>query len=314
MSGNGVKRRRRTATSADPVPHQGTARAPLRADGACTCCGGRSRSRLFAKRGRDFVRCRSCGLVCVDPLPSAAELAAHYERSYREGGYEVFSNATEIRRTIANDRLSLVRAVARGERWLDVGCAGGEFVEAARAAGFIAEGIDLSRQAVTRARARGLAVHHARFEDFAPEQTYDTVTAFDLIEHTLEPRAFLRQIHRWLAPRGALVLTLPDVGSIYPRLVMQRHWFYYAPEEHLFYFNRRTITRLLGEEGFRVERINRAYKRLSPSYAAESLSLFNRTLGGIARRIARALPRRLAERRFSLYLGEMWVEAVKEGE
>jgi 2-polyprenyl-3-methyl-5-hydroxy-6-metoxy-1,4-benzoquinol methylase len=288
------------------------AREPARLDGACVCCGGRSHSRLFAKGGRDFVRCRFCGLVCVDPLPSPEELAEHYERSYREGGYAVFSNATEVRRMIAHDRLSRARAVARGERWLDVGCAGGEFVEAARGAGFTAEGIDLSSQAVARARARGLAAHHARFEDFAPERAYDTVTAFDLIEHTLEPRAFLHHVHQWLAPRGALVLTLPDVGSIYPRLVMQRHWFYYAPEEHLFYFDRRTIARLLAEEGFRVERIARAYKRLTVSYAAESLSLFNRTLGGIATRIARVLPRRLAEQPFSLYLGEMWVEAVKE--
>jgi hypothetical protein len=93
---------------------------------------------------------------------------------------------------------------------------------------------------------------------------------------------------------------------------MQRHWFYYIPNEHLFYFDRRTITRLLAEEGFRVERIRRVYKRLSLSYSAQALSLFNQKLGRIATSLARALPRRLAERRFPLYLGEMWVEAIKE--
>ena len=39
-------------------------------------------------------------------------------------------------------------------------------------------------------------------------------------------------------------LTLPDVGSIYPRLLMGRRWFYYLPSDHLYYFDRRTITRL----------------------------------------------------------------------
>jgi len=113
-------------------------------------------------------------------------------------------------------------------------------------------------------------------------------------------------------PGGTLALTLPDVGSIYPRLIMQRHWFYYAPNEHLFYFNRHTITRLLNEEGFRVTRIGRSYKRLSLSYSAKSLSIFNRKLGRMVTQLASVLPAWLAERRFPLYLGEMWVDAVKE--
>lgn len=267
---------------------------------------------LFEKGGRDFVRCRSCGLVWLDPLPTPDELDAHYERSYREGGYAMFTNATDIRRGIAADRLARARTSSQGRRWLDVGCAGGDFLDVARDAGLAAEGIDLSSDAVRQARARGLIAHHARFEDFAPERPYETVTAFDLIEHTRDPRLFLRTVNRWLMPRGTLVLTLPDVGSTYPRLIMRRHWFYYAPNEHLFYFNRRTIARLLTEEGFRVTRIGRSYKRLSLSYSAKSLSFFNRKLGHLVTHLAGALPERLAERRFPLYLGEMWVDAVKE--
>ena len=278
---------------------------------ACVLCGREGCSRLFSKGGREFIRCRGCGLVTVSPLPTPEELSCHYERSYRERGYAVFADARDIRRGIAEYRLALVRPFARGEGWLDVGCAAGEFVEAVQRAGFAAEGLDLSAEAVARARERGLRVHHSRVEDFVPEQLYDTVTAFDLIEHTLDPRAFVRSVYGWLAPEGRFVLTLPDVSSVYPRLLMRRHWFYYAPDEHLFYFNPRTITRLLEEEGFAVERIARTYKPLSAAYAASTLSLFNRTLGGIATFAAAALPRRLAEHRFKLYLGEMLVRAAR---
>jgi 2-polyprenyl-3-methyl-5-hydroxy-6-metoxy-1,4-benzoquinol methylase len=311
MSPNRVREEHGMAAPAGTGAREGESAHGMQG-GGCVGCGSRSRAVLFEKGGRDFVRCRSCGLVWLDPLPTPEELDAHYERSYREGGYSMFAAATDIRRGIADDRLARARTLSQGTRWLDVGCAGGDFLDAARDAGLAAEGIDLSSEAVRRARARGLTAHHARFEDFAPERPYETVTAFDLIEHTRDPRAFLRTVNRWLMPRGTLVLTLPDVGSIYPRLIMRRHWFYYAPNEHLFYFNRRTITRLLTEEGFRVTRIGRSYKRLTLSYSAKSLSIFNRTLGSIATRLAAALPEWLAERRFPLYLGEMWVEAVKE--
>jgi 2-polyprenyl-3-methyl-5-hydroxy-6-metoxy-1,4-benzoquinol methylase len=250
--------------------------------------------------------------VRVDPLPSAAELAEHYERSYGEGGYAVFSSATEIRRAIARERLTRVMRSARGSRWLDVGCAGGEFLEAARGAGLAIEGIDLSRRAVASARERGLDAHCTRVEDFRPDRPYDTVTAFDVIEHSLDPRGFVRSVASWLAPHGRLVLALPDAGSVYPRLLMGRHWFYYTPREHLYYFDRRTIGRLLREGGFRVTRLGRSTKPLSLAYSAASLGLFNRRLGAIAAGLARAVPRPLSERRVPLYLGEMWVESAKE--
>ncbi len=272
---------------------------------------GRERGHLFAKGGRDFVNCKSCGLVWVDPLPTPAELASHYERSYHEGGYSMFADAADIRRGIAEYRLEVVQPFARPGRWLDVGCSGGQFIEAAQNAGIEAEGLDLSEEAVARARELGLTAHHASVEDFAPERPFETVTAFDVIEHSRDPRAFVQSCRGWLVSRGTLVLTLPDVGSIYPRLLMRRHWFYYAPNEHLFYFNMRTITRLLSEEGFAVEQVSRTYKPLTLRYSAESLSLFNKKLGQLAKRVVAGLPRSLSARSWKLYIGEMLVRATR---
>jgi len=280
---------------------------------SCALCGGRPSSPLFSKGGRDFLECAACGLVWVDPQPTRAELDHHYESSYRDGGYSMFSDAEEIRRGIAEYRLDAIRGFARVGRWLDVGCSGGEFLEAAKRAGIQAEGLDLSEEAVLRACARGLTAHHSRVEDFAPERHYDTVTGFDVIEHTVDPRAFVRRCREWLVPDGSFVLTLPDVDSIYPRLLMRRHWFYYAPNEHLFYFNSQTITRLLDQEGFAVERVSRTCKPLTLSYGVQSLSLFNKTLGKLATRMVSALPRRLASRTWTLYVGEMMVRARRTG-
>jgi len=252
--------------------------------------------------------------VWVEPLPSEQELAAHYQRSYQEGGYALFSAAEPIRRGIARYRLEKLRSLLPAGRWLDVGCSAGEFVEAALQEGVQAEGLDLAEEALARARQRGLRVHGSGVEGFAPEQPYDAVTAFDMLEHARNPRATLGHFRDWLRPGGKLVLTVPDVGSFYPRWLMRRHWFYYAPDEHLFYFDRHTLARLLEVEGFQVERLARAYKPLTVEYAARMLRHFNAALGGVAEVLVRPLPRALRTRSVPLFVGELLAVARRPEE
>lgn len=279
--------------------------------GRCMLCGGGGPRVRFVKGGRRFLECRGCGLVWVDPMPEAAAVPDFYDDSYRDGRYATYAGAPEIRAGIAEHRLSAVRPLAREGRWLDVGCSTGAFLEAARRAGIEAEGIDVSAEAVAQARAAGLPARQARVEELEPEKPYGTITAFDVIEHLLDPRAFLARLRGWLVPQGVLALTLPDVASAYPRWLMRSRWFYYNPEEHLHYFSPDTISRLLSEEGFRVLHVGRAYKPISPRYAAAALALFNPLLGRLAHGAVALLPRSLAGRPVKLFLGEMLVVAER---
>jgi 2-polyprenyl-3-methyl-5-hydroxy-6-metoxy-1,4-benzoquinol methylase len=280
----------------------------MRRAAACLLCRGTRARVLFRKGGRDFVRCAACGLVWLDPMPTAAEIGAYYEQSYRDGIYGPYAAAETIRRWIAEHRLAAIRPHARAGRWLDVGAATGHFVETAARVGMAAEGCELSTSAVASARARGLTMHHTAIEDFTPAAPYDTITAFDVLEHLREPRAFLDRLRSWLVPGGTLALTLPDVSSIYPRL-MRRHWFYYAPSDHLHYFDPRTITRLLAEHGFAEARVTRAYKPLTLAYIALQLEQLTPALGRVAGVLVRAVPRALRERPVHCYIGEMMVIA-----
>jgi SAM-dependent methyltransferase len=280
----------------------------MRAAGACLLCGGTRTRVLFYKGGKDFLRCDACGLVWVNPMPTAAEVDAYYQQSYRDGIYEPYAAADTIRRLIAEHRLAAVRPHARPGRWLDVGAATGHFVEVAVVAGIEAEGCELSGSAVERARARGLTMHQSAVENFAPAVPYDTITAFDVLEHLRDPRAFLERLRSWLVPGGTLALTLPDVSSIYPRL-MRKHWFYYAPSDHLHYFDPRTISRLLAEHGFGRTRVTRAYKPLTLGYIALQLEQFTPALGRLANLLVRVIPGSLRGRPLRCYIGEMMVIA-----
>ena len=98
----------------------------------------------------------------------------------------------------------------RKPRILDVGCGTGANLQ--MLAGFgVAEGVDVSDEALEFCRARGLskvkqgAAEALPFED----ASFDLVTGLDVVEHLDDDVAGLREMHRVLRPRGRALLFVP---------------------------------------------------------------------------------------------------------
>jgi 2-polyprenyl-3-methyl-5-hydroxy-6-metoxy-1,4-benzoquinol methylase len=224
--------------------------------------------------------------------------------------YKAFLEADEIKWLTANQRLKRLLPKARPGRWLDVGCSSGWFVEAARGAGIEAEGIDLSATAVEAARRRGLPVFCSTIEDFVPGHLYDTVTAFDVLEHVLDPYGFLHSVRRMLAPGGVVCLGVPNQGGLIAKL-MGRRWYFYIPEEHLHYFNASTMRKLLERARFRVEHCGRAYKTLTYQYSLIQFQDYNPLIYSVLNAVAKAVPERWLRMPVELAIGEMLVTAAR---
>lgn len=274
----------------------------------CALCGGRSWRRLFHKQGWDFARCTGCSLVRLDPLPSEALLAEVYERSYRDGLYAMFAEADDVRSATARARVAAIAPLAPAGPWLDVGCSTGALLAAVAERGVEAEGIELSEVAVERARERGLEVRRASAVDFTPERRYACVTAFDLVEHLVDPNPFLDRVRSWLLPGGRLAITVPDIRSLQAR-VMRRHWYYYAPPVHVNYFDRHTIVRLLARHGLTPVRVAPAPKVLTLDYVLASLAAFNPLVHRGVRFLGRVTPSGLRKRPLRVPVGELLVVA-----
>jgi len=273
---------------------------------SCVLCGGVDRAPRFTKGRWHFVRCRSCGLESLDPLPTVEELAAHYDASYDDGAYAAFAAAADVRDAIASHRLELIRPLAPAGPWLDVGASTGAFVGAAVAAGLDAEGVEMSDVAAAAARRRGLTVHTSAVEAFAPTRRYAVVTAFDVVEHLLDPLPLLARVRGWLAPGGILALAVPDAASWVARL-LGRQWFYYVGPFHVHYFTPATIRRALADSGYPDVAVRPLRKPLTLRYAAEQLESLAPPLAPVARGVMRALP--WLARPIPLPLGEMLVTA-----
>ncbi|TMQ68379.1 MAG: class I SAM-dependent methyltransferase [Candidatus Eisenbacteria bacterium] len=276
----------------------------------CPVCGGADFLKIFRKGGYDFWKCAGCGLERRQPLPSLAELKAWYDDSYARGLYREFAAASRVKRATATRRLGEIRSRCPGDRWLDVGCSTGELVDVLRQRGIDARGIELSGIAVAEACRRGLPVVQSTPEDYRADRAFDVVTCFDLVEHAVDPVRCLEAVHRLLAPGGRIVLTVPNQGSVIRKLMGSR-WYFYIPEEHLHYFNRSTIRRLLARTGFTTERCTRARKPLSYRYALTQLAAYNPRLHRALEAIARALPQPLLDWVVPLDIGEIMVIARK---
>jgi SAM-dependent methyltransferase len=298
----------------EDAPRGDATHEPGAAPRTCRVCGDAPPRRWFEKGGKTFYRCGACGYGWLEPLPTVEDLERHYAWTYSEGPYAVFAAAEEIRALIARDRLrSLMRAL--GGRlpdgpWLDVGASTGAFVAAARGAGREARGIELSENAVRAARERGLQVERARLEEHEPPAPLAVVTAFDTIEHLLDPAALLDRARRWLAPAGVLAMTLPDVASPAARLLGKR-WYFYAPNDHFHYFDRGAIARLLARHGLRVDACAAVTKPLTLGYVSRQIEVFYPPLAA-AGRLLRLLPAALLARPIRIPVGEMLVLARRE--
>lgn len=146
----------------------------------------------------------------------------------------------------------------RAIRLLDVGCSSGYFLGVAQQMGFSAEGVEPGRRAVLTARAAGLTVHEGLLEDVVlPEQNYDAITMFEVIEHVPDALAVTQRCRRLLQPRGVVVIGTGNTQS-WTFKVMKSRWEYLHIDRHgghVSFFNPHSINALAARSGFAVERI-----------------------------------------------------------
>jgi SAM-dependent methyltransferase len=97
-----------------------------------------------------------------------------------------------------------------------VGSGFGFFIAEMKNNGWDAIGVEISQKALDYARnVLGLTIHPGPLEKVGfPDNHFDAVTGFYVIEHLPLPKAFLRECHRILKPGGLLLLRYPHTTPI----------------------------------------------------------------------------------------------------
>jgi len=204
--------------------------------------------------------CPSCG-QWVSACTQARYTASMQEFDVATGTQP--KPGSEARReTLARRRLDLIaRTLGRAPsaiHLLDVGCSNGDFVRSALRLGFDAEGVEPAPAAARTAQEAGLKVRQGLLEEAAfPEQSFDAVTLFEVIEHLREPLALLRECWRVLRPGGVLLIgtgnraswTAQAMGARWDYLDIGRHG------GHISFYSPSSLRLAAERAGFTPDRI-----------------------------------------------------------
>jgi len=249
----------------------------------CDLCGASDPDRVLESPGLDgpLVRCRSCGLYYVGERhsnlafgsDSASETTERIREANRDFANLSLDEERRLARLNARTRLDLIRRYRSKGTLIEVGCARGDFLHAARDH-FNVVGIEPNEE-LAKDAATVAPVYRGLVEDFS-ESGFDVAVSFHVIEHTDSPRRFLEAITARVCPGGIVVIETPNIHSIPFRLLGSR-WRQFIPE-HYFFFDEKTMAKLMEDAGLKVERIQRIGKFASPALILNRLARYFRPL------------------------------------
>ncbi|NBC34941.1 methyltransferase domain-containing protein [Novosphingobium sp. FSY-8] len=213
-----------TDTNGAPSPFSGGEQAvrrgswprhdPLAALGGAKCLacgapawrGGYPHDTRFDGAGYRFFACAGCGAHFINPVPDAATLA----RMYAPDAYHQAFYADDGRANHDTMITHLRAHLTDGARVLDYGCGNGDFLRAALAAGFLAQGAEFGASAADAAAERsGASVFDLMRGDWRDADEWDAIHLGDVIEHMTDPLPTLAGIVARLRPGGVLAAQGP---------------------------------------------------------------------------------------------------------
>jgi 2-polyprenyl-3-methyl-5-hydroxy-6-metoxy-1,4-benzoquinol methylase len=234
----------------------------------CLLCKNDGLKKIYAHApGRALFRCRQCGLVQTFPMPSVSELDAFYQHydvmGEREPYYQKLWGAgaadSPEGMEIKTRFLWAEKICKKFGKTLDVGSGPGLFLKLAKAAGAAAFGCELNARAAKESAATtGVTVFSGDIGTVT-EKDFDVVCLWDVLEHVSDQSNLLASAAQRLKKDGWLFVETPDEAALLDRLVLclagagikfPAATFYGL--HHLVLFRKKTLTRLLEDNGFKV--------------------------------------------------------------
>ncbi|MBI1860005.1 MAG: methyltransferase domain-containing protein [Deltaproteobacteria bacterium] len=239
----------------------------------CPFCGSHSRrnhEKYGPKLRFTYVQCRGCALVYGSPRPK-------YDEEFITAAYSVYDTESHHLQTRGNLNVDEQRLVEKHKitvrqigshlgrigRLLEVGCATGLFLLAARDAGWEVEGIDISPSMVAAAQEFfKLRARCGQYQDVNTTEggRFDAIYCSHVIEHIPNPNEWMEKFRRDLKPNGVLCLNVPNQFSLDRRLkrglkrlnLSRDNWALWRTPDHLYEPHLKPMKYLLAKHGFEL--------------------------------------------------------------
>lgn len=218
------------------------------------------------------VKCSSCGLVFLNPQPTEIELKKYYPSDYGpfQDNFELLkygpflkwfkNNFNQLKRSLLGDRIDKVDLAKKSEKmaYLDFGCGSGTHLQKIKRLNpsWDIYGLDNNDLACVKAQEKGFKIFSGESaNNNLPVDFFDYVYMGQVIEHLNDPKAVLSTISKSMKTNGELILLTPNLDSWAARF-FKSYWFALETPRHLFFFTPGSISLLLEQTGFKVEKID----------------------------------------------------------
>jgi 2-polyprenyl-3-methyl-5-hydroxy-6-metoxy-1,4-benzoquinol methylase len=169
----------------------------------------------YHKQEYKLYHCKGCSLQFWSPLRIIHEFYESEVFAFYEGFH------TGLNAKISYNHLAFFNYLPlRKGRLLDVGCGDGVFLKEAQRIGFEVYGIDFDKKSVETAKSQfGLintfAMSLDEFIAWFPNQRFDIITIFKVLEHQDNPKDFIEKLRKLLKPGGYIAGSVPNRERVF---------------------------------------------------------------------------------------------------
>lgn len=225
----------------------------------CPICQKNHHKLLHTLEKGKLLTCQNCQLVFYTPRPTPEELVDFYDRqSYRQD----YEQSTMSDKNFSINRYKELKQIIKkynselfnksDRTFLDIGCGLGDLLGLAMNDGWQVTGTEISSKAANQATQNlGSQIFTGDILSLdIPENSFDLITIYHVIEHLIDPIPTLEKIRSLLKPEGIAFIETPNIGSLGAR-IRGKEWSHIIPPEHITYFDLKSLKYALHQSGFK---------------------------------------------------------------
>ncbi|NLG03795.1 MAG: class I SAM-dependent methyltransferase [Clostridia bacterium] len=196
----------------------------------------------------EIVRCKQCGFCFANILAKQED----YDRYYSEyNNYTEMTSKKKESDQVIQDVLDIIQCNTNmSSRILDMGSGCGRLLLELRERNYLNLcGIDTTEDNLVVLRTAGISAEVGSVYDTVnTTERYDLVCLTTVLEHLLFPEIAVKNLKKYLAPKGKIVVTVPNVKKFTKLTVNVTHHFNF---EHINYFSLISLDNLFKQAGMK---------------------------------------------------------------
>ena len=197
-------------------------------------------------------------MLITHPKPSIDKLPSYYKSedyiSHTDSSRNLFEYIYQKVKSYAlRKKLGLINSLQpEGGNLLDLGAGTGDFLHTAKKGGWNILGTEPDADARKLALEKGVELHLSS-ESF-PQKHFHIISMWHVLEHVSDLQKQIRELKRLLHPEGTLLIAVPNYKSLDAK-IYGAHWAAYDVPRHLWHFSKSSISALMKQEGFILEKV-----------------------------------------------------------